>query len=81
MPPAYLKRTQQSLFTAAVRPIASGIPKTQIPSMRPAPNARKYVTMMADSGAGDEKKKGVKLPDFIGLSPLDPRVPEMISEW
>ena len=41
----------------------------------PAPNARSYVQMKMG------KKFGGKLPDFIGMSPLDPKLPEMIKEW
>ena len=40
----------------------------------PAPNARAYVNMKMGRFGG-------KLPDFIGMSPLDPKLPEMIKEW
>ena len=43
----------------------------------PAPNARRQVAMMAER----KYTKTVKLPGFIGMSPLDPDLPKAIEEW
>jgi hypothetical protein len=50
--------------------------------LRAAPNAKFVVQMMADSGASESRDKYKKLvPEFIGMSPLDPRLPKMLEDW
>ena len=44
---------------------------------RPAPTARKVVTMMAEYK--DRSYKSLLPP--IGRSPMDPKLPKMIEEW
>ena len=46
-------------------------------SLQPAPNARSYVTMMAE---GDRRRRRV-LPDWVGMSPLNERFPDMLKDW
>lgn len=53
-------------------------------NLQPAPNARAVVRMMATSGSENQNsssKMKKLLPDFIGLSPLDPRLPKMLEDW
>ena len=44
---------------------------------KPAPSARKVVTMMAEYK--DRSYKSLLPP--IGYSPMDPKLPKMIDEW
>ena len=68
---------QFAFASTSIRPL-NLVRNPKISSMiKPAPTARKVVSMMAEYK--DRSYKSLLPP--IGRSPMDPKLPKMIEEW